>query len=65
MSSQVKNCPFMTSKGGSQKLCKEEKCGLWINRTYHHETGCALAVIAQAIAIINRDGIDVLTRSGG
>ena len=63
---EKKRCPLLgKNKDGIVEVCGEEKCAWWINRTYHHETGCALSVIAQAIAIINRDGIDVLTRSGG
>ena len=49
MNNQVKHCPFMISKGGMQKLCKQRECGLWIephdNKTLFY--GCALKVIGE------------------
>jgi len=57
MSDQVKLCPLkdIFHKPGADhpsRFCDEGRCGLWIERKYQHETGCAIAVTGTALAIM-------------
>lgn len=43
-------------KEAEKYLCDKKFCEWWVDGKYQHETGCALAVLARILTVINRMG---------